>query len=76
MRKSLLAKSKGKSGKKEGSPDAYSSSMLDSSSLPPTPCYNMAIIEDLILCATSKYAHDCLSICPCLRDAILLMKVS
>lgn len=53
----------------------YSSSQLDVSSLQPTTCYNMAVLEDVAAVAMSETIASAISACPCIRPAILLMKV-
>lgn len=78
LRKEAVAATnkKGKSSKKAVDSDLYSSSHLDSSMLEPTPCYNMAILEDLAMPSMASAINGALIACPCLRDSIVLLKVS
>jgi U3 small nucleolar RNA-associated protein 22 len=69
--------SKKKSSKKSNGADgeAFSSGHLDTTLLAPTPCYNSAILEDVSMCSMSRTINSAIAACPCLRDALLLMKV-
>ena len=49
---------------------------LDASSLPPTPYYNMAILEDLAIVPQHRMLSKASEACPCFRDVSMLLKVS
>lgn len=82
LRKDALANVSVKKGKNNkvsaealAQSEAYSSSNLDVSTLPPTACYNMAILEDVAMPSVARAIEVAIAECPCIRDAILLMKV-
>ena len=49
---------------------------LDPSSLPATPYYNMAILEDIAMVPQFKILARACETCPCFKDVCILLKVS
>ena len=50
-------------------------SEMDPSSLPPTPFYNMAIMEDIALVPQFRIMSKARESCPCFQDVCILLKV-
>jgi hypothetical protein len=55
--------------------DSNKSSNLDTSSLKPTPGYNMCVLEDAASLGMSKLLASAFNACPTLVSAVVLMKV-
>lgn len=48
---------------------------VSETALPPTPAYNMAILEDITVKTQQTLISKAISYCPAIREAILLLKV-
>lgn len=62
-------------GKRDAVPKNLREENLDPSSLPPTPHYNMAILEDLAIIPQFRMLTKASETCPCFKDVCILLKV-
>ena len=63
------------SERKVAPPKSIREESLDPSSLPPTPHYNMAILEDLAIIPQYRMLTKASESCPCFKDICMLLKV-